>query len=172
RVYVATGFAKWGMTNGTSAARIMVDLAMGRPNPWATVFDSKRIALKQAMPDVLTANARVVKRLVGPRVFGSAPTGLEHIEVGTGDVVSLHGEKVAAFRTEGGPVHAVSAICTHLGCQVALNTAERTWDCPCHGSRFDLDGRVIHGPAVKDLGPVELRESAPIGSDPSSPYRS
>jgi Rieske Fe-S protein len=70
---------------------------------------------------------------------------------GDGGVLWLNGERVGAFRTEDGFVHLVSAACSHLGCQLSLNTAERTWDCPCHGSRFDIDGAVIHGPAVEDL---------------------
>ena len=75
---------------------------------------------------------------------------------GTGDVVSVAGRKAAAYRDDDGVVHAVSPVCTHLGCQVQFNTAETSWDCPCHGSRYDIDGRVIHGPAVRDLDPVEI----------------
>ena len=76
---------------------------------------------------------------------------LDELMPGSGGVVWLNGERVGAFRTEDGLVHLVSTACTHLGCQLSLNTAERTWDCPCHGSRFDIDGLVVHGPAVKDL---------------------
>lgn len=70
---------------------------------------------------------------------------------GHGTIPSLDGDKVAAYRDDDGKLHCVSTTCTHLGCHVAFNTAERTWDCPCHGSRFDIDGRVLQGPAVADL---------------------
>ena len=151
RVFTATGFAKWGLANGTVGAAIMVDLAMGRDNSLAKVFDSKRFALKQAAPGLLKAGAGFAKSLLTDRVLPSHLEGLDHVEPGSGDVVSIDGHKAAAFRDDGGAVHAVSPICTHRGCQVQFNTAERTWDCPCHGSRFDVEGRVIHGPAVRDL---------------------
>jgi glycine/D-amino acid oxidase-like deaminating enzyme/nitrite reductase/ring-hydroxylating ferredoxin subunit len=155
RVFMATGFAKWGMANGTIAAAIMVDLAMGRDNPLASVFDSKRAALKQAAPGLLKAGAGFAKSLLTDRVLPSDLPGLDQLLPGSAQVVSIDGHKAAAFRDEDGSVHAVSAICTHRGCQVAFNSAERTWDCPCHGSRFDVEGKVIHGPAVRDLDPIE-----------------
>lgn len=160
RVFMATGFAKWGMTNGTIAAAIMVDLAMGRASPWANVFDSKRVALKQGAPDLVKANARVVKNLVTERLLRTDLPDVGDLVPGAGDVVSSGGRKAAVFRDAQGEIHAVSPICTHLGCQVEFNKAERTWDCPCHGSRFDVDGKVIHGPAVDDLAPVGERDSA------------
>ena len=155
RVFLATGFAKWGMANGTIAAAIMVDLAMGRDNPIASLFDSKRAALKQAAPGLVKASAGFVKNLLADRVLPSDLKGLEQVDSGSGDVVSINGHKAAAFRDEDGSVHAVSPICTHRGCQVRFNNAERTWDCPCHGSRFDVDGKVTHGPAVRDLAPLD-----------------
>ena len=155
RVFMATGFAKWGMANGTMGAAIMVDLAMGRDNPLASVFDSKRAALKQAAPGLLKAGAGFAKSLLTGRVLPSDLKGLEHVAAGSGDIVSINGHKAAAFRDENDSVHAVSPICTHRGCQVQFNDAERTWDCPCHGSRFDVDGKVVHGPAVRDLAPLD-----------------
>jgi glycine/D-amino acid oxidase-like deaminating enzyme/nitrite reductase/ring-hydroxylating ferredoxin subunit len=164
RVFTATGFAKWGLANGTVGAAIMVDLAMGRDNSLAKVFDSKRFALKQAAPGLLKAGAGFAKSLLTDRVLPSHLNGLDHVEPGSGDVVSIDGHKAAAFRDDGGAVHAVSPICTHRGCQVKFNSAERTWDCPCHGSRFDVEGRVIHGPAVRDL--ASLDEKAMPRSSP------
>jgi len=155
RVFIATGFAKWGMANGTIAAAIMVDLAMGRDNPLASVFDSKRAALKQAAPGLLKSGAGFAKSLLTGRVLPSHLKELEHVAAGSGDVVSIKGHKAAAFRDESGSVRAVSPICTHRGCQVAFNNAEQTWDCPCHGSRYDVEGKVIHGPAVRDLAPLD-----------------
>lgn len=155
RVFMATGFGKWGMTNGSAAATIMVDLAMGRSNPWAHVFDSKRLALRQGAPGILRASAEVAKSLIGKRILHSPELGVEDLGPGAGDVVSMDGRKAAVFRDEDGSIRSVSPFCTHLGCQLEMNTAERTWDCPCHGSRFDLDGHVIHGPAVDDLARIE-----------------
>ena len=143
------------MANGTVAAAIMVDLAMGRDSPLASVFDSKRAALKQAAPGLVKAGAGFAKSLLTGRVLPSDLKGVEHVTAGSGDVVSIDGHKAAAFRDEDGEVHAVSPICTHRGCQVQFNNAERTWDCPCHGSRFDVDGKVVHGPAVRDLAPLD-----------------
>jgi glycine/D-amino acid oxidase-like deaminating enzyme/nitrite reductase/ring-hydroxylating ferredoxin subunit len=163
RVFMATGFAKWGMANGSVAAAVMVDLAMGRDSRWSELFDTRRIALKQAAPDLVEANARTVKNLVTKRVLSSEVGELAALAPGTGDVVSYDGGKAAAFRDEGGLLHAVSPVCTHLGCQVEFNNAERSWDCPCHGSRFDLEGKVIHGPAVKDLDEIGLGEVSPSG---------
>jgi glycine/D-amino acid oxidase-like deaminating enzyme/nitrite reductase/ring-hydroxylating ferredoxin subunit len=157
RVFMATGFAKWGLANGTVGAAMMVDLAMGRDNRLAGVFDSKRSALEHAVPGLLKAGAGFAKNLLTQRVLPSHLKGVEHVDVGSGDVVSIDGHKAAAYRDESGFVHAVSPICTHRGCQVQFNNAERTWDCPCHGSRFDVDGKVIHGPAVRDLTPLDSK---------------
>lgn len=150
-VYVATGFKKWGMSNGTVAAAIISDLIAGRSNPWAEVFDARRIAPKQNLRKVVAENVEVVKHFVGDRIASRNPPPADELAPGQGAVVELDGEKVAAFRDDDGALHAVSAVCTHLGCLVSFNTAERTWDCPCHGSRFNVDGCVLEGPAVDDL---------------------
>lgn len=152
--FVATGFGKWGMSNGVAAAMILTDLVEGRPNPWAETFDSTRVALKQGAKDLLFANVDVARRFVGDRISSLRGTeDAEHLMPGTGGIVSLGGETVAGFRDDDGTLHAVSPTCTHLGCRVSFNTAERSWDCPCHGSRFDVDGKVLQGPATKDLAP-------------------
>jgi glycine/D-amino acid oxidase-like deaminating enzyme/nitrite reductase/ring-hydroxylating ferredoxin subunit len=160
RVFLATGFAKWGMTNGTLAASIMVDLAMGRDNPWAEVFDSRRVAPKQALSDTLKVNAKVAGHFVGDRLMSSL-SAADMPAPGQGEIVSHDGERLAVSHGEDGQVRALAPYCTHLGCLVAFNTAEQTWDCPCHGSRFDLEGHVVHGPAVEDLASVEVGEVHP-----------
>jgi Rieske Fe-S protein len=101
----------------------------------------------------VSENLRTGLRLVRNRL-ASHESGLPELEPGEGAVVELDGEKVAASKDEHGQVHAVSAVCTHLGCTVDWNGAEQTWDCPCHGSRFDSAGHVIQGPATKDLAPT------------------
>ena len=150
-VFVATGFGKWGMSNATVAAMILSDIIQGRANPWAETFDSTRVAVKQSAKRVAVASVDVAKRFIGDRISSIHPPSIDALAPGCGAIVGSDGDKVAAFRDDDGTLHALSAICTHLGCQVNFNTAERTWDCPCHGSRFDLEGDVLEGPAVKPL---------------------
>ncbi|HEX4979724.1 MAG TPA: FAD-dependent oxidoreductase [Acidimicrobiales bacterium] len=150
-VFVATAFAKWGMTHGVVAAMVIRDLLGGRENPWLEVFDATRIAPKQAIRGVISENIGVAKHFVGDRLELPGADAVGHLSPGEGVVASVAGEPVAAYRDEDGGLHARSGRCTHLGCLVAFNPAERSWDCPCHGSRFGVDGRVLEGPAVADL---------------------
>jgi glycine/D-amino acid oxidase-like deaminating enzyme/nitrite reductase/ring-hydroxylating ferredoxin subunit len=150
-VYVATAFAKWGMTHGTVAGILISDLIAGRDNPWLEVYDATRIAPKQSLRGLISANVNAARHLVGDRFGTGDRATLDALRPGEGAVVRIDRHPVAAFRDDDGTVRAVSAVCTHLGCLVAFNPAERTWDCPCHGSRFATDGAVIEGPAVDDL---------------------
>lgn len=160
-VYVATGFKKWGMTTGTFAGAILADLIMGRDNPWLQVFDATKLNPIESAKEAVTGNATVAKHFVLDRAHPHKK--LDEVAPGEGAIVRHAGEKLACFRDEQGAVHAVSPVCTHMGCLVAFNDAERTWDCPCHGSRFGLDGRVLQGPAVKDLEQKSVREQTPQG---------
>ena len=153
RTWVATGFRKWGISNGTAAAVLLTDAISGRANPHAAAFDATRLAPGSSIRKLVTENLDVGKRFVADRVRSLRPRPVEELAPGEGDVVSCDGETVAAFRDDDGALHTVAATCTHLGCRVTFNTAERSWDCPCHGSRFDVDGRVLQGPAVADLAP-------------------
>jgi glycine/D-amino acid oxidase-like deaminating enzyme/nitrite reductase/ring-hydroxylating ferredoxin subunit len=157
RTLVATGFRKWGMTNGTAAAVMLTDVIAGRANPWAEAFDSTRLAPGASIKKLVTENLDVGKRFVADRIRTWRPRPVEELAPGEGDIVGLDGDPVAAFRDDDGTLHAVAASCTHLGCRLAFNTAERSWDCPCHGSRFDVDGHVLQGPAIKDLAPRSPR---------------
>ena len=151
-VYVATGFRKWGLSNGTAAAMILADQILERPNPWARVFNSNRVKPLAGARRFVTENLRAGTRLVRDRVVARG-SDLPELEPGEGRAIELGGEKVAVHRDRSGEVQAVSAVCTHLGCIVEWNGAEETWDCPCHGSRFDHAGGVIQGPATEDLAP-------------------
>ena len=151
RVLVATGFMKWGMTNGTAAAMMLADAVLGRDNPWARLFDASRVRAPLSSRELVKENADVGSRFFADRIASRHPPGADRLGPGEGGIVTDGGRKVAAYRDDGGALHAVSPVCTHLKCEVRFNTAERTWDCPCHGSRFDCDGRVLQGPAVKDL---------------------
>jgi glycine/D-amino acid oxidase-like deaminating enzyme/nitrite reductase/ring-hydroxylating ferredoxin subunit len=154
RLWVATGFRKWGMTSGTAAAMILTDLISGHHNPWAAAFEATRIKLGAAARKLLRENADVARRFVGDRIAGLVAPDAGELAPGEGGIVKLGRDRVAAYRDEEGRLHARSPACTHLGCLVAFNTAERTWDCPCHGSRFAVDGSVVQGPALEDLPPA------------------
>jgi glycine/D-amino acid oxidase-like deaminating enzyme/nitrite reductase/ring-hydroxylating ferredoxin subunit len=151
RVHVATGFKKWGMTSGTLAAMLISDAIAGRENPWAQLFSSTRVKPLAEAPMFVTENARVGMRFIADRVTSPGRRDIRDLKPGEGAIVSSRWDKVAGYRDDDGTLHAVSARCTHLGCQVAWNAAERTWDCPCHGSRFTVDGDILSGPATKPL---------------------
>jgi Rieske Fe-S protein len=151
RVLMATGFAKWGMTGGTAAAMILADRVLGRSNEWASLFDPNRLKLRASAVRFVKENAEAGVRFVRDRVANPGRGSIDDLAPGEGDIVRHEGEKVAAYRDEDGTVVAVSPVCSHLGCQVNFNAAERSWDCPCHGSRFAPDGSVLQGPAVHRL---------------------
>jgi glycine/D-amino acid oxidase-like deaminating enzyme/nitrite reductase/ring-hydroxylating ferredoxin subunit len=150
-VFVATGFGKWGLTNGTIGAQLVADQIAGVPNRFTALFDPKRIPIKASVHNLVIENAKVARHFLGDRVVHPQRSSLEDLEPGQAGVEDRSIKPVAAYRDEAGILHRMSAVCTHLGCVVTWNDAERSWDCPCHGSRFDIDGRVIQGPAVKDL---------------------
>jgi glycine/D-amino acid oxidase-like deaminating enzyme/nitrite reductase/ring-hydroxylating ferredoxin subunit len=151
RLYTATGFKKWGLAQGVAAAMILEDLLLGRENPWASLYDPNRMKPLAAAKDFVKENANVAGRLVGDRVTKRGGRDAADLAPGEADIAHLDGEKVAAFRDEDGTLHAVSPVCTHMGCQVNWNSGDRSWDCPCHGSRFSPDGEILHGPAVRPL---------------------
>lgn len=159
--YVATGFGGWGMTAGVLAGRLLTSLITksGPALPWAGLYDPRRLAsaLREA-PSLLSAQAEVAKHFVGDRLRVTHLDSVGQVPPGTGAVVRVKGRRCAVYRDPDGTVRAVSARCTHLGCLVAFNEAETAWECPCHGSRFAVDGTVLQGPAVRPLeamGPVE-----------------
>lgn len=154
-IMVATGFRKWGMSLGTLAAMLIHDRITGRPNPWAATFDAKRINVRQSVRDAAKAGLSTARRFVGDRLATLRAPQASTLQPGQGCIARLGGRKVAAYRDDEGRLHAVSPVCTHMGCQVTWNVAERSWDCPCHGSRFAPDGRVLEGPAVVDLPRVD-----------------
>jgi glycine/D-amino acid oxidase-like deaminating enzyme/nitrite reductase/ring-hydroxylating ferredoxin subunit len=150
-IYTATGFGKWGLTNGTAAADVMTDAILGRPNEFSSLFDPHRLTIGASAVRFATENAKIAQHWFGDRVLHPQGGSLDELEPGTAAVGYVGLSQVAAYRDEAGDLHAVSAVCTHLGCVVTWNDAEKSWDCPCHGSRFDLEGKVLHGPATKDL---------------------
>jgi Rieske Fe-S protein len=151
RLLTATGFRKWGLANGTAAAMMLCDRIEGRENPWAQTFDSTRVKPLAAGPGIVKEGLQDAWYLLSDRLRKRG--GLQGLAPGEGRIVSAGLRQVAVSRDEHGELHAVSARCTHLGCIVSWNAAERTWDCPCHGSRFEAGGAVVQGPAVGPLPP-------------------
>jgi glycine/D-amino acid oxidase-like deaminating enzyme/nitrite reductase/ring-hydroxylating ferredoxin subunit len=149
RLYTATGFKKWGLANGTAAAMMLRDLVLGRPSRWAPAFDPNRLTLRASAKDFVKENSDVAFHFFADRVRGRSARAA--LEPGEGRVVRDGLGQAAVYKDEHGRVHSVSARCTHLGCIVSWNSAEKTWDCPCHGSRFSYDGEVVQGPAVEPL---------------------
>jgi glycine/D-amino acid oxidase-like deaminating enzyme/nitrite reductase/ring-hydroxylating ferredoxin subunit len=156
RIHVATGFKKWGMTSGTLAGMLLTDAIAGRRNDWAPMFSATRVKPFSEGRRFVTENTRVGIRYVADRLLAPGLRDIGTLSTGEGAIVSSSAGKVAGYRDDLGRLHAVSARCTHLGCQVAWNRAERTWDCPCHGSRFRPDGEVIEGPATRPLPPRDV----------------
>jgi glycine/D-amino acid oxidase-like deaminating enzyme/nitrite reductase/ring-hydroxylating ferredoxin subunit len=155
RQYTATGFSGNGLTFGTLGAIMMTDAILGRPNPWVDLFHPGRKALGRGLWEYLKENADYPYYLIRDRFAGAEHRHLRALARGEGRIIDQKGKPVAAFRHENGAVTLRAAACTHLGCIVAWNPAERTWDCPCHGSRFNATGEVIAGPAESPLAPVE-----------------
>jgi glycine/D-amino acid oxidase-like deaminating enzyme/nitrite reductase/ring-hydroxylating ferredoxin subunit len=149
-IYVGTGFKGWGMTGGTAAGIILSELVRTGSHPWADVFDPLRVTPGASAKRFLGENAEVAGRFVGDWARALLSSS-EVPEPGEATVVQSNGKPLGVYRDEHGEVHAVSAVCPHMNCVVRWNDAEKTWDCPCHGSRFTHDGEVISGPAMEDL---------------------
>ncbi len=153
RVYIATGDSGNGMTHGTLAGLVIPDLVLGRPNPWADLYDPSRVSLRAAGTWV-RENLNVAAEYT-EYVAPAEAAGVDDVPAGEGRVLRRAGQPVAVYRAEDGTVVERSAVCPHLFCVVDWNSAEKTWDCPCHGSRFAVDGTVVNGPSRAPLAPVD-----------------
>jgi glycine/D-amino acid oxidase-like deaminating enzyme/nitrite reductase/ring-hydroxylating ferredoxin subunit len=151
-VYVVTGDSGMGLTHGTIAGILITDLIQGRPNPWEELYDPARVRTG-ATVEWVKENINVALQYKDWFTRGDVAS-LDQVPPGQGAVVEESGRKIAVYRDERGQVHRRSAVCPHLGCIVAWNPAASTWDCPCHGYRFDKRGTVISGPASSDLEPA------------------
>lgn len=160
-VYVVTGDSGHGMTHGTIAGMLIRDLILGRENPWAALYDPSRRALRgPAIGEFARENLNVARQYARHLRRGEVSSAAQ-VPAGGGALMRKGLTKVAVYRDELGSVHACSAVCPHAGCIVRWNPGERSWDCPCHGSRFDPYGRVVSGPANRGLEPMELEEAGP-----------
>lgn len=148
-IYVATGYGEWGMTNGTAAAGIIRDLIIKKESPYEEVYNPSRDISAKAVKNVVKENYDVAKQLIkGKLKVGEYAIDLKNDD---GKVIEIHGERYGAYRDKNGKLHLVDITCTHLGCELRWNSAEKSWDCPCHGSRFTFEGDIIEGPAVTRL---------------------
>ncbi|MBW3583939.1 MAG: FAD-dependent oxidoreductase [Euryarchaeota archaeon] len=155
-VYTGTGFQGWGMTNTTAAAAVLRDLITGQENPWSGLYDpfaGGRMVKDMLQPESFKAQAHIAKRFLGDRFQGRS----EGPAPGEGVVTTMDGKRVAVYKDPEGHVITRSATCTHMGCIVNWNNTEKSWDCPCHGSRFGVDGNPVHGPATAPLAEVETK---------------
>lgn len=160
RVFLSTGYAGQGMTMGTVGAMVVTDLITGVANPWAQLFDPDRVHVRGSVRDLVSQNVGFAKHIIEDRVLSRDVEGTDTFDVKSGEakILAVGGRKVAAYRDEAGTLHTVSPVCTHMRCDVAWNDAERSWDCPCHGSRFTPDGEVVHGPAKVPLEKIEVED--------------
>lgn len=148
-IYVATGFGEWGMTNGTAAARLLTDKILGKDNPFEDVFNPSRSFTGAAYKELFTVNFDVAKELIISKI--KSGENEINIKCGEGKIVELEGDKYGAYKDEEGNLHIVDITCTHVGCELKWNDAEKSWDCACHGSRFTYDGNILEGPATHKL---------------------
>ncbi|TPE45987.1 FAD-dependent oxidoreductase [Pontibacter mangrovi] len=152
-VYIATGDSGHGMTHGTIAGILITDLIMDRPNPWAKLYDPGRVNLKSA-GEFLKENLNVAAQMKDYLTSGEVDDP-QQVMPGTGRIMRKGATKVAVYCDQDGVRHQCSAVCPHMGCVVSWNSVESSWDCPCHGSRFDPFGKVVTGPAHTNLGPAK-----------------
>jgi glycine/D-amino acid oxidase-like deaminating enzyme/nitrite reductase/ring-hydroxylating ferredoxin subunit len=148
-IFVATGFGKWGMTNSVASAMVLRDLIIDGKSPWQDVYSPARKNSLQSMGTFIAQNANVAKELLAGKM--TLPSSNGELQRGEGKVIDYKGKRAGAFLDQEGKLHVVDTTCTHMGCELQWNTAETTWDCPCHGSRFSYTGDVVEGPAVRPL---------------------
>jgi len=153
-VFVATGYSGNGMTFGTAAGMILSDAILRQANPWADLFKATRVTPLASAKEFVRENAGVPAHLIGDRLKAPDAQSTDDVKPGEGKLVDVGGHRLAVYRHDDGALQLLSSVCPHLGCTVHFNNAERTWDCPCHGSRFATDGDVLNGPATSALTKV------------------
>lgn len=148
--FVATGFNKWGVTTSNIAARIITDKILGEKNEYSEIFKSTRLEPVKNIKEV----TNMVKESVNSLVFKKLEIPQEEanqIQDGEGKIVEVNGQKIGIYKDKNGQIYKINPVCKHLGCELSWNNLDKTWDCPCHGSRYDYMGNLIYGPSVKDL---------------------
>lgn len=148
-LYVATGFNKWGISNSIVSSILLTDLITKGSSPWEKIYNPSRNKILPAAKEFTKQTVNVAANLVGGKIEMAHKD--TDVEKGQGKIIKHDGKKVGAYRDEDGKLHLVNIICTHMGCNINWNPAERSWDCPCHGSRYDIYGNILDGPAVHPL---------------------
>lgn len=155
-IYIATGFATDGLVYGTVSGMLISDLIVGKENEWKNIYDPSRHAPIASAKNTISQNLDVAKQYIKDWPASGDASQFSEVKQGYGMIIEKNGQKLAAYRDEQNVLHVVSAVCTHMKCIVHWNKAEKSWDCPCHGSRFTKDGSVIEGPAIADLPKMKI----------------
>lgn len=148
-MYIATGYGKWGMTNSIASSMVLRDLIVDGRSVWQDVFNPSRETVIASAKSFVVENLNVANQLIQGKL-STLPIHAD-IQPGEGKVVDVNGQRAGVYRDEQGTLHVVDTTCTHMGCELNWNSAEKTWDCPCHGSRFTYEGDIVEGPAIKPL---------------------
>lgn len=166
KVLIATGYRKWGMSNGTASALLLADIVIGKKNEYEDLYTPARFYPKPSLKNLVVENLDVAKHLIKGKLETSSidPNAISNDQ---GAIISVKGERKGAYKDKEGKLHVVDTTCTHIGCEVNWNNSERTWDCPCHGSRFSYTGEVIEGPAEKPLQKYDYKMLDNLTSDDS-----
>ncbi|WP_173918454.1 FAD-dependent oxidoreductase [Halobacillus sp. Marseille-Q1614] len=169
RIYVATGYRKWGMTNSRVASELITDYIMGRESLYHSLFTPSRFNADPSMKEFMKNNFTVASHLVEGKLelVGTRP---EALLKGEGAIVQWKGERAGAYKDQNGELHVLDTTCTHMGCEVEWNSAEHSWDCPCHGSRFSYDGHVMEGPAKQPLKKIAYSDTDELRHLPPEDY--
>lgn len=154
-IYVATGYAKWGMTNGTAAAHVLKDMILNKQNDFVDLYTPSRFDANPSIKNFIVQNADVAKHLVTGKLEFIEKT-IDDVSNNEGSVVMVNGQRAGCYKDGDGHLYLVDTTCTHLGCEVKWNSGDRSWDCPCHGSRFSYKGEVMEGPATEPLKRIDL----------------
>lgn len=154
-MYVATGFKKWGMTTSNIASNIITDKILGKENPYEDIFTATRLEPLKNHEELKNMIKQSLNSLVINK-FKIPEEALETIKNDTGKIIEIDGKNIGIYKDKNGKIYAVKPNCTHLGCLLKFNDLEKTWDCPCHGSRFDYEGHSIYAPSIKDLEIIDL----------------
>ena len=157
-IFWATGYDGNGMTFGTLSAMIITDLINKKENKYEELFAPSRLNVKAGFVDTLKESADAVFRLIKDKFTAEKIESLEEVKSGEGKTVSLDGKIMSVYRDQSGKLFGVSSFCTHMGGSVGWNDSEKSWDCPCHGARFDIEGKVLNGPATIDLEKIDFNK--------------
>lgn len=154
-ILIATGYKKWGMTSGTAAAHVLRDYVLKKDNPYKELYTTSRFHADPDLKEFFSINADVAKHLIKGKM--EIPLKVpEEVKPGKASIVIAgYGERAGAYRDPDGKLYLVDTTCRHLGCEVEWNEGEKTWDCPCHGSRYSVTGKVINGPAAMPLHKID-----------------